>query len=159
MLTTKDINRIYAFKKKGKSIEFICKKVGCSNKTVIKFSKAEQKEPTTPFLLERIIELETTIKILKDEVKSIKTPQPALVQELENKSSLLVHNPEPEKDDPVPKYITVKEMLMEHPELFYDKRQVQKMCKEADYKQDLSRKGKPYMIPMGDVWKFKRTVY
>ena len=159
MLTTKDINRIYAFRAKGKSINFICKTVGCSNKTVIKFSKAEQKEPTTPYLLERIIELEATIKILKDEVKSIRTPQPAPPPSTQNKSSILVHTQEPEKADAVPKYITVKEMLMENPKLFYDKRQVQKMCKKAEYKQDLSRKGKPYMIPMGDVWKFKRTVY
>jgi len=51
MLTTKKINRIYEMKKKRVTNEAICKALSISNKTVVKYSKTEQKEPTTPYLL------------------------------------------------------------------------------------------------------------
>jgi predicted nucleic acid-binding Zn-ribbon protein len=155
MLVGETVTKIRDLRNKGKSYRDISKALEVSTWSIQKYLK----EPTTSSLMEEIQDLKDIIKKLSNRIKVLEETKPATEPVKEKITTIKQDTQEPGKDDPVQKYTTAKEMLKEHPELFCDKRQVQKMCKKADYKQDLSRKGKPYMIPMGDVWKFKRTVY
>ena len=172
MLTGETITRIRDLRQEGASIEGIAKQLNICTWSVQKQLRTAPKKPLTIVspgetksfisIIDKLSKRVEVLEIFKQETEQhINTRNNITTRNnINTKNNITTIKPteELEKDDPVPKYITVKEMLKEHPELFYDKRQVQKMCKEADYKHS-EAKGKPHLIPIGDIEKFKKIVY
>ena len=175
MLTTKIINKIWLMKQEGATIEAICKALSISNKTVVKYSKAEQKEPTTPYLLERIEALEEIIEALKDKVIKLETLRIPLPRSPQNKSTQLIHNQEvkstpkvhtqePGKVDPfiaiIAKGYTTPKELGEIPG-YKKKKTIQKQLKKSnDYEPQLYGTSKEhyriFVKDVKDVEKFEK---